>query len=208
MGIVHIYRGNNTMDMMTMDEFDKLEVARRNAQADDTPYVGIMNDTINVNGNPNKTEIKPADYTVHFYFPDTEIFRSRVKAVGDKILYTKDGYMYVEREYKGIYITPRRMSDAVTAGAVLESFLTQITDDEGNIRALSYEEVQGIMLGHYSEFKETAYDLVATVLRIPDIEAEWLDPTETLTVAFQIALNNPALMNESDFFTAPSSRAK
>lgn len=188
-----------------MEEFQKLEEARRNAQNDDTPYVGIMNDTINVNGNPNNTEIKPADYTVHFYFPDTDVFRSRVRAVGDKILYTKDGFIYVEREYKGIYLTPRRMSDAVTAGAVIESFLTQITDDEGNIRALSYDELQGIMIGHYSEFKETAYDLVATVLRISEAEAEWLDPTETLTVALKIALNNPALMNESDFFTVPSS---
>lgn len=193
------------MEMISMEEFQKLEEARRNAQNDDTPYVGIMNDTINVNGNPNNTEIKPADYTVHFYFPDTDVFRSRVRAVGDKILYTKDGFIYVEREYKGIYLTPRRMSDAVTAGAVIESFLTQITDDEGNIRALSYDELQGIMIGHYSEFKETAYDLVATVLRISEAEAEWLDPTETLTVALKIALNNPALMNESDFFTVPSS---
>lgn len=196
------------MDMMTMDEFDMLEGARRNAQADDTPYVGIMNDTINVNGNPNNTEIKPADYTVHFYFPDNETFRSRVKAVGDKVLYTKDGYMYVEREYKGVYLTPRRMSDAVTAGAIIESFLTTIADEEGNIKALSYDELQRVMVGNYSEFKETAYDLVSTVLRISDAEAEWLDPTETLMVAFKIALNNPALMNESDFFTAPSSRAK
>ena len=188
-----------------MEQFEKLHEAKKNAQADDTPYVGVMDDTINVNGNPNKTEVKPSDYTVHFYFPDTEWFRNRVNALDDKILHSKGGYIYVERTYHNVYLTPRRMSDAVTAGAVIESFINEISEN-GEIKALSYDQLRKVMMENYAEFKETAYDLVATVLRIPEAEAEWLDPTETLTVALQIAINNPALMNESDFFTAPSFR--
>lgn len=190
--------------MITMEEFKALDEAKKNAQKDDTPYMGIVDDTISINGDPNKTEIKPADYTVHFYFPDTDAFRARVRATGDTILSVKNGYMYVERIYRNVYITPRRMSDAVTAGAVIESFLNEITEN-GEIKPLSYEQLKQVMVGNYTEFKETAYDLVAIVLGISPAEAEWLDPTETLLVAFQIALNNPALMNESDFFTQPSS---
>lgn len=193
-------------NMISFEEFQALQDAKTKAQNDDTPYIGLKDGTINVNGDPNKTEIKPADYTVHFYFPDTEQFKRRVQSVGDKILYTKGGYMYVERTYKGVYITPRRMSDAVTAGAVIESFLNEITED-GQIKALSYEQLTDVLRGNYADFKETAYDLVATVLNISEAEAEWLDPTETLTVAIAIAMNNPALMNESDFFTPPSLRA-
>ena len=196
-------------NMISMEQFQQLHEAKKNAQADETPYVGIMDDTINVNGNPNKTEIKPADYTVHFYFPDNEQFRSRCNALGDTIIEekSKGGYIYVERTYRNVYITPRRMSDAVTAGAVIESFLTEIMED-GEIKALSYDQLKNVMARNYSEFKETAYDLVAAVLRIPEAEAEWLDQFDTLTVALQIAMNNPALMNESDFFTAPSSNAR
>lgn len=190
--------------MITFEEFQAMQDAKQNAQTDDTPYIGITGDTINVNGDPNKTEIKPADYTVHFYFPDNDTFKRRVATMGDKVIRTKGGYMYVERTYKGVYITPRRMSNAVTAGAVIESFLNEITEN-GEIKALTYEQVQSIMIDEYDEFKETAYNLVATVLNISEAEAEWLDPTDTLTVAFQIAMNNPALVNESDFFTPPSS---
>lgn len=187
-----------------MEEFQKLEDARRVAETDDTPYIGIVDGSINVNGNPNRTEIKPADYTVHFFFPETDVFKARVRATGDKVLWTRNGYMYVERVYRNVYLTPRRMSDAVTAGAVIESFLTAITED-GEVKALSYEQLQSVFMSSYSELKETAYDLVATVLGISSQEAEWLDPSETLTVAFEIAINNPALKNESDFFTVRSS---
>lgn len=194
-------------NMISFEDFQAIQGIKQNAQTDDTPYIGIADGTINVNGDPNKTEIKPADYTVHFYFPANDMFKKRVATVGDKILWERDGYMYVERTYRGVYITPRRMSDAVTAGAVIESFLNEITED-GEIKALSYDQLKEVMMGNYSEFKETAYDLVATVLRISEAEAEWLDPTETLLVAFQIAMNNPALVNEADFFTPPSSKAE
>lgn len=190
-------------NMITMEQFQQMNEARQNAEADDTPYMGIVDGTINVNGNPNKTEIKPADYTVHFYFPDNEQFRARVRATGDTVLGTDSGYMYVERTYRNVYITPRRMPDAVTTMAVIESFLNTITED-GEIKALSYDQLKQVMMGSYTEFKETAYDLVSTVLGISPAETEWLDPTETLTVAFQIAMNNPALKNEGGFFTPPS----
>lgn len=191
------------MEMLTREQFEQLEEARRNASKDDTPYLGIIDDTINVNGNPNRTEIKPADYVVHFLFPDNETFRARVKATGDRIIGTKGGYMEVEREYKGVYITPRRMADAVTAGAIIEDFLNTVSED-GEIRSLSYEQMLEVMSVNYRQFQDTVYELVSIVLGISPAESEWLAPLDTMGVALQIALNNPALMNETDFFTAPS----
>lgn len=190
-------------NMITMEQFEAMTEARANAQADDTPYVGMIDGSVNVNGNPNKTEIRPADYKVLFAFPDTEFFRKRTKAIGDTIIKAEDGFIIIERIYKGVYLTPRKMSDAVTAGAIIESFLNKITED-GEIKALSYDELHDVLVDNFQELKDSAYDLVASVLRISDEEAEWMLPMNAIENAVQIALNNPALVNESNFFFEPS----
>lgn len=188
--------------MITMEQFEQIEDIRKNAQADDTPYIGIVDGSINVNGDPNKTEVKPADYTVNFIYPDNPDFRRRVDMAGDKVITTKNGWMQVERVYKGIYLTPRRMSDAVTTGAVIWQFLTTMTED-GELRPLTYEEQLEVMRVNYRELREASLDLVATVLGMNDFEKEFLAPVDTVRVAFEIAMNAPNLVNESDFFTAP-----
>lgn len=187
-------------NMITMEQFEAINDVKVKAQTDDTPYLGIVDNSVNVNGNPNKTEIKPADYEVLFAFPDNELFRRRVDTVGDEIVKEDSGYIIVRRVYKNVYITPRKMSDAVTAGAVIESFLNKVTAD-GEIKALSYDELQGVIIDNFQEMKDAAYDLVSSVLRIHPDEAEWMLPMQTVGLATQIAMNNPALENESNFFT-------
>lgn len=190
------------MEMMTKEQFEQIENVRKNAQADDTPYIGIMDGTINVNGDPNKTEVKPADYTVYFCYPDNEDFRRRAEMVGDKVVNAKGGWILVERQYKGVYLTPRRMSDAVTAAAVIWQYLNKVTED-GEIKPLSYEEQLVVMKENYKDLRETALELVASVLGINPVEQEFLAPVDTIRVAFEIATNAPNMVNESDFFTAP-----
>lgn len=189
--------------MITMEQFEAINNAKAKAQTDDTPYIGIMDDTVNVNGNANKTEIKPADYEVLFAFPDTAFFRKRIDAVGDEIVKEQGGFVIVRRIYKGVYLTPRKMSDAVTAGAVIESFLNKITED-GEVKAMSYDELQGVIVDNFTELKDSAYDLVASVMRISEEEAEWMLPMNAVENAIHIATNNPALVNESNFFFEPS----
>lgn len=186
--------------MITMEQFEAINDAKVKAQTDDTPYIGMVDGTVNINGNPNKTEIKPADYEVLFAFPNTDFFRKRIDAVGDEIVKEEGGYIIVRRVYKNVYLTPRKMSDAVTAGAVIESFLNKVTEN-GEIKALSYDELKGVIVDNFTEMKDSAYDLVASVLRIHPEEAEWMLPMQTVNVAIQIAMNNPALENESNFFT-------
>lgn len=189
-------------NMITMEQFEQLNDVRANAQADDTPYIGVMDGGVNINGNPNKTEIKPADYTVYFCFPDTKDFRRRIEMTGDKIVEEKGGWLLVERVYKNVWLTPRRVSDAVTAGAVIWQYLNKVTED-GEIRPLTYEEQLVVMKENYKDLKETALELVATVLGIDKVEQEFLAPVDTVRVAFEIAMNTPSMVNESDFFTEP-----
>ena len=68
--------------MITMEQFEAINNAKVKAQTDDTPYIGMVDGTVNINGDPNKTEIKPADYEVLFAFPDTELFRKRCDVRG------------------------------------------------------------------------------------------------------------------------------
>lgn len=190
-------------NMISMEQFEKINEAKINAGKDDTPYIGMVDGQVNINGDPNKTEIKPADYEVLFAFPDNEAFRRRVATVGDEIVKEEQGFIIVRRVYKGVYLTPRKMSDAVAAGAVIQSFINKVTED-GEVKALSYEELQAMLVDNFPEMKESAYDLVASVLRIHPDEAEWMLPMQTVDIALKIALNNPALENESNFFTALS----
>lgn len=186
--------------MITMEQFEAINDAKVKASTDDTPYIGMVDGTVNINGNPNKTEIKPADYEVLFAFPNTDFFKKRIDAVGDEVVKEEGGYIIVRRVYKGVYLTPRKMSDAVTAGAVIESFLNKVTEN-GEVKALSYDELKGVIVDNFTEMKDSAYDLVASVLRIHPEEAEWMLPMQTVNVAIQIVMNNPALENESNFFT-------
>lgn len=186
-------------NMITMEQFEAINDAKVKAQTDETPYVGMVDGTVNVNGNPNKTEVKPADYEVLFAFPATDFFRKRIETVGDEVVKEQGGGIIVKRIYRGVYLTPRKMSDAVTAGAVIESFLNKVTVD-GEVKALSYDELQSVITDSFTELKDSAYDLVASVLRIHEEEAEWMLPMNTVENAIQIAINNPALVNESNFF--------
>lgn len=190
-------------NMITMEQFEAINDAKVKAQTDETPYIGMVDGQININGDPNKTEIKPADYEVLFAFPNTPFFKKRIDTVGDEVVKTEGGYIIVKRVYKNVYLTPRKMSDAVTAGAVIESFLNKVTEN-GEVKALSYEELEEVIVDNFTDMKESAYDLVASVLRIHPDEAEWMLPMQTVNTAIQIAMNNPALENESNFFTGLS----
>lgn len=191
------------MEMINIDQLDELKQAIKDAENDDTPYIGIKDDELHVLGNPNKTEIEPADYVVSFAFPNTEEWRARAEAKGDKVgKISKDGrYFLAERQFRNVYLSPRRMGAAVTTLAQIESFIYKIMEN-GEIKELSYEEIQAILLAMNGEFSDITYDLVATVLRIPYEEMEWMLPLNTIENAIKIIKNNPSAVNEADLFFA------
>ena len=128
------------MEMVNIDQLGELKGAIEKAREDDTPYIGIKDDELHILGDPNKTEIKAADYVVHFAFPNTEEWRARAKSMGDEIgKTTEDGrYFLATRQYRNVYLTPRRMGAVVTALAQIETFLYKITED-GEVKDMSYD---------------------------------------------------------------------
>ena len=189
------------MEMLKMEQLDDLKLAIKEAESDDTPYIGIKDDEIHVLGDPNKTEIKAADYVVHFAFPNTEEFRSKAEANGDEIgKESEDGrYFLCTRKYKNVYLSPRRIGAVVTTLAQIESFIYKILDN-GEIKELSNDEMMALLQVMNGELSDATYELVATVLRIPYEEMEWMLPLNTVENAVKIALNNPSAVNEADLF--------
>ena len=189
------------MEMISIDQLGELKGAIEKAREDDTPYIGIKDDELHILGDPNKTEVKAADYVVHFAFPNTDEWRKRAESVGDKIgKSTDDGrYFLATREYKNVYLSPRRMGAVVTTLAQIESFLYKILDN-GEIKELNYDEMVSLATVMNGELSDATYDLVATVLRIPYEEMEWMLPLNTIENAVKIALNNPSAVNEADLF--------
>lgn len=187
------------MEMLKMEQLDDLKQAIKEAEQDDTPYIGIKDDEIHVLGDPNKTEIKAADYVVHFAFPNTEEWRKRAEANRDEIgKTTEDGrYFLCTRTYKNIYLTPRRVGAVVASLAMIESFLFKILED-GEIKDLSYDELMSLMSVMNGELTDATYDVVATTLRIPFDEVDFMLPVNTIENAVKIAKNNPSAVNEAD----------
>lgn len=189
------------MEMIQVDQLDELKQAIKDAREDDTPYIGIKDDELHVLGDPNRTEVKSADYVVRFAFPNTEEWKARAEQNGDEIgQTTEDGrYFLCTRKYRNVYLTPRRMGAVVTTLSQIEAFLYKITEN-GEIKDLSYEEMQSLLTVMNGELSDATYELVATVLRIPWEEMEWMLPLNTVENAVKIAKNNPSAVNEADLF--------
>ena len=189
------------MEMISIDKMGELKSAIEEAREDDTPYIGIKDNELHVLGDPNKTEVQSADYVVHFAFPNTDEWRAKANSMGDEIGKTTDDgrYFLATRKYKNVYLSPRRMGAVVTTLAQIESFLYKITDN-GEIKELSYEEMVSLATVMNGELSDATYELVATVLRIPYEEMEWMLPLNTMENAVKIARNNPSAVNEADLF--------
>ena len=193
------------MEMLNINQLDELKGAIEKAREDDTPYIGIKDDELHVLGDPNRTEVKAADYVVCFAFPNTEEWRAKAEQNGDEIgKTTEDGrYFLCKRYFKNVYLTPRRMGAVVSTLAQIESFLYKIMDN-GEIKELNYEETQSLLQVMNGELSDATYEVVATVLRIPYDEMEWMLPLNTIENAVKIAVNNPSAVNEADlFFDSP-----
>ena len=193
------------MEMITLDQLTDIKDAVESAREDDTPYIGIKDDELHVLGDPNKTEVKPADYVVHFAFPNTDEWKARAEANGDEIGKTTDDgrWFLCKRTYKNVYLTPRRIGAVVSTIAAIESFIYKVTEN-GEIKDMTYEEMQSMMMVMNGELSDATYELVATVFRIPYDEMDFMLPLNTVENAIKIAVNNPSAVNEADlFFDSP-----
>lgn len=189
------------MEMMTIEQFAEMKGAMDKAQTDDTPFISTDNDEIHVFGDPNKTELRSADYEVLFAFPNTKEWKNRCRSMGDEIgKETKDGRLFLaKRVYKDVYLSPRNVGNAITAITLLEQFMYDVTVD-GEVKELSFEQMKAVASTMNHELSDACYELVATVLKIPYQEREWMLPINTFENAVKIVNNNPSAVNEADLF--------
>ena len=207
--------------MMTLEqfqefqEFQKLKETMKESQSDRTPYLAVTsNDELHVIGDPNETEIVPADYTVYFLFPDTQKYRERVTRTGavetDEINGRKlasavpAGQFLAKRTYKDVHITPRRVGSVVSAFVTVEQFFYDISEN-GEIRDLTYEESIEVFRMLNQEILDAVYDVVSAVLKIPKDEQEMILPINALEIATKMVVQNPDIVNNADLFFGSSS---
>lgn len=187
--------------MVNVNQLEGFKEAIEEAKKDDTPYIGMDGDKIHVLGNPNKTEIKPADYEVFFAFPNTKEWRKRCEQNGDRIgKTTEDGRLFfASRTYKNIYLSPRRAGSVISILAFIESLLYSLHEN-GKVKELTQEEMRNAYKEIYHEASEASIELISTVLRIPYDEQEWIFPLKAVDIAVEMAMNNPSSVNEADGF--------
>lgn len=191
------------MEMITLEQFNELRDSINEAQTDDTPFIGTEGDEIHVFGDPNKTEVTPTDYTVLFGFPDTKEWRNRITARGDEIVNELEGYIIVSRTYKNVFVAPRNIGNAVTAMALIEGFMNDITED-GTVKPLTQEEFEVAFYAMNHAIADATYELVGAVMRIPEAEREFMLPINAMENAVKIVRNNPSVVNEADLFFGSS----
>ena len=211
-------------DMMTFEQFQEfqkfqeLKDKMKDSQNDNTPYLAVTSDDeLHVIGDPNETEIVPADYTVYFLFPDNQKYREKVARTGavetDEINGRKiegeipSGQFLAKRTYKDIHITPRRVGSVVSAFVTVEQFFYDVSED-GEIRDMSYEESIEVFRMLNQEILDAVYDVVSAVLKIPKDEQEMILPINALEVATKMVIQNPDVVNNADLcFGLSSSEA-
>lgn len=199
--------------MMTFEEFEKkakgeqvsdfLKVAEE-AKKDDTPYVAIADDEINVLGNPNKTEVVKHDYKIDFAFPNTKENKEMLKASGIEIKLETENYLRIEREFKDAYLVPRRATDVIEAFTRVQAFINKVTvlDDEGNfeVNIRTDEEMLEVMTELNTDMEDAIYRAVGKFFRLSDYETDCMVLPSVIFNVIQIAVNNPDLMNGSEVF--------
>ena len=187
----------------------------KDSQNDNTPYLAVTSDDeLHVIGDPNETEIVPADYTVYFLFPDNQKYREKVARTGavetDEINGRKiegeipSGQFLAKRTYKDVHITPRRVGSVVSAFVTVEQFFYDVSED-GEIRDMSYEESIEVFRMLNQEILDAVYDVVSAVLKIPKDEQEMILPINALEVATKMVIQNPDVVNNADLFFGLSS---
>ena len=208
-------------DMMTFEQFQEfqkfqeLKDKMKDSQNDSTPYLAVTSDDeLHVIGDPNETEIVPADYTVYFLFPDTQKYRDRVARTGavetDEINGRKiegeipKGQFLAKRTYKNVHVTPRRVGSVISAFVTVEQFFYDVSED-GEIKDMSYEESIEVFRMLTQDILDAVYDVVSAVLKIPADEQEMILPINALEIATKMVVQNPDIVNNADLFFGSSS---
>jgi len=163
------------------------------AQNDDTPFMVVKDDDIEIHGNPNKTEVKTNDYIIKFRIPKTEmdIVPKEAKAIGD--------YYVVSYNFKDIGITPRKDLKLVDAILKLKPFILKLGEN-GDIQERSKEELLSVFVSAGDDVLLGIYNIVATFLGIDDKLGEYMLSFSVIEALNKLIETHPEVFNEADVF--------
>lgn len=199
-------------DMLTLEEFEKMSKAQQaseltsavaEAQEDDTPYVGIVDDELHVIGDPDKTEVKKHDYIVHFTFPNTREWRDALKSSGDTIESEQGDYVSVKREFKGVYVRPKQAKRTLEAFARLQIFLMSVgklENGEYTVNVKTEDEARAMFESLDEACVNSMYDAVSAFLGISAEEGEFMRLDSAMFTLIKIIRDNPDILNGGNLF--------
>ena len=182
--------------MITIDNMVDMSTALDKAQEDDTPFISTTKDSVQVVGNPMKTEKKTYDYKVLFVVPIA--WKDRIGT--GRIIKEDDYEAVIEAEFKNVFVPGRYRIDVVTAVTGVLPFLRKTTPT-GNVEAFTIDEYGEIIRTLSTEVLDAIYNVVATVLRLDKDFAECMHPISAIVTAIKMFNDFPDVMNESDLFT-------
>lgn len=178
---------------MELKDYKAIDEAIEKAEDDVTPFTVVTEDSVNVVGDANKTEVNRHDFSVTFRIPQR----------------TKEGFKYqkITKEYKDVFITPRNDSKVVKLITALMPYFRKIRD--GKQEKLTDEEAREIVDKFDDQIMDLMEQTVSSVLRIPSELAEYIMTDSLVAAATQIILDYPETVNEGNaFFSKSPSRGE
>jgi len=191
---------------MTVEQFIEMKKAMDEAENDTTPYA-ISDETegLQIVGDPNKTELVKYQYSFYFWYPPKATWKSRLEKMPDvEIVEETPNYIKCKRTFKDVWIPPRIYTSVQTAFAEIYQFFNVITED-GSLRDLTDDEMVMALRMLSQEMIEAMCHAVATILRIPENEEQYMVSITVIPVVMEMIRDFPEVINGMDFFTEKSS---
>ena len=184
--------------MITENDMIKIQEKINDAENDSTPFAVVDSEgDISVIGDANKTERKEKEYVVSFRLP------SEYKELFSEFEEIADGkYIIANVTYSNVMITPRKDLKICSAMMELLPFIREVLPT-GEVKDRSKKEISKIILDWAvkDQIVDAMYNLVAAVIGINDFMKEMMYYDSVLENVFQILIDFPEIVNESDFFT-------
>lgn len=190
------------MNDITYEQYMELKKKFDEAENDTTPYIALVDDEVNVVGDPQKTERKKGTYKIQFGYPNNPAWRKRLDE--SEIFNTTDNYIGVERTYTDVWASPRVQTAVMATFAELYKFFYVITED-GKIRDMNVDEIVMALKSLNQDMVDAMCHAVATILKIEPLEEDFMLTTSTAVAVIQIIDDFPEIINGMDFFTEQSS---
>lgn len=186
-------------EKITQEQYLKLLKNVDEAENDTTPYVGVINNEVVIEGDPNETFVQKQNYTARFLFP-----KEMASAFPD----AEDvghGYVRAEIEYKDVFPDAMNNLKYTSAMARMMPFYRKL-EESGSVEKLSTDEAIDLFASLSDQVIEALYHLVQVVLGIDDKLIGYLAPGSAINIASRIVQDFPSIVNEGDlFFGSPTS---